>query len=226
MKRLSPIIIFIITLSIIPSIFTAQVKNEMNFIRASEGMLKSPEETIKYFVECLMKNDFNSASQVFGIYEIPENIDFKKYSDYSRILAGPSSLLPSEYTDVNKAILLGYAATSYKSAIMSLCGLKWSMSFLVDNQDSIDNFIVNISPNKFNSIKYNMIDMESIVAEDRKASLMKELTNKSKAYNADSCKEYEITLLSNSKKAVSDLAVFLKYKDNWYILSMLFDYRS
>lgn len=196
---------------------TTQASGEITLPRAADGQFKTPEDAIRYFVDCLKKNDFLAATEVFGIYEIPGKLDYAAYSDRLKITYIPSGYLPPDYEELNRGVVIGQAATCYKSAMMSLCGFDWSQVQVQSSPDDTAKFVSAVSPAKFSTLGVIMADMETTLSDDMKATHRTNMAAQAKVYGANAAKAYTVTLELNGKKATCDPLILVQYGANWYI---------
>jgi len=201
---------------------SAQGAGLITIPRAADGDFKTPEDTLHYFTDCLKKNDFLAASKAFAIYEIPAHIDYAAYSDWLKITYMPSGQFPAQYKDINSAVLFGQAANCYKSAVLCLCGLDPSDMQVQNTADDTTNFIAAVSPDKLSATAMISEDMESTLSADMKDKHRQNMAVQAKAFGADECRTYVVTLSLGGNKADCDTLILLRYGSNWYISSGMF----
>lgn len=179
---------------------------------ASDGDFRTPGDAIRYFADCLKRNDFLDAARSFPVHVFQG----AAYSDRPRIVYMTTGYLPSEYQELN----LAQAALVYKSALLSVCGYDPTAQTPTSPADTVA-FLEAISPSRLSAMTVSMVDMVSTLSEDMASKYRVNLAAQAKAYGADECRIYQVVLALDERKAAAALTM-LRYGYNWYIASGTF----
>lgn len=191
---------------------------------ASDGQFNTPEAAIKYFMDCLKRNDFTGATTAFAIQEIPDHLDYDAWADRLKIVYTSQSFLPRQYRDLNRAMLVGQAAACYRSALLGVFGMDWQSVQVKADDSGTAAFIEGINPDKLAGLNYGAIEESALMDGDLQKKYTQNMAAQAKVYGADECRAYRVLAgLKGSFNVCCEPMLVLNYGGNWKIASGLFE---
>jgi len=207
MKKRSGFVLILLTLIIL----FCSCSSESQSVQAD---FSSPESTIAYFVESVRQNDLDMAVKAFSVEELPQNLNFDSYMrEFRETIFENSSYYPSEFTSINKYLVIRNAYDLFRRIIFELNN-EDLRSMFSDITKFNNNELIEQYENAFEDMKLSDISIASL---EKSQSHDEEYTGKiANAFGAGDAMIFDVVLQLNDKKA-GYYMIMLKYGDVWKI---------
>ncbi len=177
-----------------------------------DGGFKTSGDAIRYFTDCLKRNDFPDAVKAFPVRVLAGKYAYLVSSERPRVayMAGARSPLP--HTGLDAVKVLGQAAAVYRSALLGL------------EQEALPAGAAHSvkAPGLLPDLSVSVADAGAALPDAMMAKYRGDMAALAGQYGADAAGACSVTLRAHGNEAVCDALTLVRYGDGWYIVSGVF----